>query len=112
MNEGDRQAPQRACRVLAAIADFALVQSVDAGENFDQRRFARAVLAQKRDNLSGLEAHADIVERLGAAERLRHAAHDEQFDPAHRGARRSLWRPRGSGPRRPSTYPSLGARWP
>ena len=53
MDEGDRQAPERARRVAAAIGHRALVERVDAGEDLDERGFAGAVLAEQRDDLAG-----------------------------------------------------------
>ena len=79
MDEGDRQAAQRVSGVDAAKADGAGVERVDAGQNLDQRRLARAVLAEERENFAGVEGHADVRQRLGAAEALEDAAHLQQF---------------------------------
>ena len=71
---------RRSARVTSAPRKLTLPASsgVDPGENLDQRRFARAVLAEQRENFAGVEAHADVAERLGAAKLLRHPAHDQQ----------------------------------
>ena len=79
MDEGDRQAAQRVSGVDAAKADGAGVERVDAGQNLDQRRLARAVLAEERENFAGVEGHADVGQRLSAAEALEDAAHLQQF---------------------------------
>ena len=79
MDEGDRQAAQGVGDVDAAKADAARVERIDAGQNLDQRRLARAVLAQERKNLAGLEGHADVRQRFRAAEALEDAAHLQQL---------------------------------
>ena len=55
-------------RVAAAIGHRALVERVDAREDLDERGFAGAVLAEQRDDLAGADVHADVVQRLRAAE--------------------------------------------
>ena len=41
--------------------DLALVGREDAVDHLDERRFSRAVLAEKRVNLAGLDAQIDVV---------------------------------------------------
>ena len=55
----------------AGEADFgARVRLVIAGEHFDQRRLAAAVLADHCMHLTGSQVEVDAVERLGARKRL------------------------------------------
>ena len=71
VDEGDRQAPERICHVGAAKGHSTLVERVDPGEDLDQRGLAGAILAEQRQDLAGLQVHADIAQGLGAAELLR-----------------------------------------
>ena len=64
MDEGDRaahRAPDR--RRLAGEADLAGVGLVDARQDFDQRRFAGAVLAEQRMDLAATDVEIDVIER-------------------------------------------------
>ena len=57
-----------------SISDLALVGLDDAGEDLDERRLARAVLADERVHGRRLDREADVRERLDAAVALRDAA--------------------------------------
>ena len=46
--------------------DLALVGRDDAVDHLDERRFPRAVLAEERVNLAGLDAQIDVVVRADA----------------------------------------------
>ena len=70
--------PRRHRHVLAAVADAAAIQRVDAGQNLDQCGFARAVLAEQRDDLAAADAQTHVVQRARGAELLRDAAHLQQ----------------------------------
>ena len=62
------------------------VERVDAGQNLDQRRLAGAVLAEQRENLAGLEGHADVRQRFRAAEALEDAADLQQLARVRRSS--------------------------
>ena len=69
---------------------FAGVGFDDPGQNVHQRRFASAVLAEKRVNLAAAQIEVHATERLDAAEALDDALHHEQRGRgfgrrAHRG---------------------------
>ena len=98
MDEGDRQPPQRLGHVPAAIADGAFVQRIDAREDLDQGGLSGAVLAEERDDLAGADVHADVVERLRAAEELGDVPHLEQRIAGH-------LRGRATGPARLNGLP-------
>ena len=53
---------------LAGDADFASAGAVDAGQYFQQRRLARAILADQRMHFAGAHVKADIGKRLHAGE--------------------------------------------
>ena len=59
--------------LLAEPRDLALVGTVDAGEHLDERRLARAVLAEDAVHLAGQDVEVDTAQRLHAGEGLRHA---------------------------------------
>jgi len=63
---------------LAVEEHPALVGRDDAGHDLDQRRLARAVLAQHRVDAAGLDGELGVLERAHAPVALRHAAHREQ----------------------------------
>ena len=50
--------------------DLALVGREDAVDHLDQGRFSRAILAEKRMNLAGLDAQVDVVVRADARKGL------------------------------------------
>ena len=59
-----------------------------AGDDVDERRLARAVLADEADDLAGRDAEVDAVQHRHVAEALRDAADLE--DGGHGGTRRGL----------------------
>ena len=63
--------------------DLAGVRLIDAGDDLDQRRLARAVLAEQRVNLAGADVERDAAQRAHAGKALLEVAHLEQ-----RGGRR------------------------
>jgi hypothetical protein len=65
--------------------DGALVGQVVAGEGLDQRRLARAVLADECVHLAGADDDVDAVERALAGEGLREPVDRERRDVARRG---------------------------
>ena len=68
MDEGDRHAAHRMRHVLAVVGNGPAIERVDAGEDLDERRFARAVLAEQRDDLAASDAERRVGKRLRAAE--------------------------------------------
>ena len=82
VDEGDRQRIRSRMDRLAGEQDLAGVGFVDPGQYFDQRRFARAVLSQKRVDLAAADVEIDVIERERPGEAL-----DE---PGHRQQRRRL----------------------
>ena len=62
---------------LAAEADLAGGRRVHAGEHLDQRRLARAVVADERDDLAGMDVEVDVGQRRDGAEVLADAAQAE-----------------------------------
>ena len=71
--ELDRRLGRRDLDLLAEPRDLALVGAVDAGEHLDQRRLARAVLAEDAVHLAGEDLQVDAAEGVHAGEGLRHA---------------------------------------
>jgi hypothetical protein len=67
------------CHVGAAKGHSTLVECVDLGEDLDQSGLARAILAEQRQDFACPEIHADIAQRLRAAELLRDIAHDQDL---------------------------------
>lgn len=65
------------CDGLAVQQDFALIGAVNAGEDFDERGFARAVFTDKGRDLAGEEADVDAIQGFDAGEYLADAAHFE-----------------------------------
>ena len=61
----------------------ALLGRLHAGNDLDQRRLARAVLADQAMDLARLEAEVDVAERVNAAESLGNVA---EFEERHRGS--------------------------
>src|SRR5271170_3856660 len=58
----------------AVEQDFAIIRRVDAGDAFDQRRFACAVVAEEANDLAAADVEAHTIDRDKAAEDLRQAA--------------------------------------
>ena len=54
------------------------VRLIDAGDDLDQRRLARAVLAEQRVNLAGADVERDAAQRAHAGKALLEVAHLEQ----------------------------------
>ena len=75
MDEGDRHAAHRMGHVLAVVGDRAAVGDMHARQHLDERRLAGAVLAEQRDDLALADVHADVEQRLRAAEPLGERAH-------------------------------------
>ena len=57
---------------LAADADLAMGRGEIAGDDFDQGRFAGAVVAHEPQHFAGLERKIDFVQRMDGAEMLGH----------------------------------------
>ena len=55
MNERDRQVADAAVRRVVLEDDLALVEIVNACEDFDQRRFSGAIFTEKSEHLSFAE---------------------------------------------------------
>jgi hypothetical protein len=51
---------------------------VHAGKHLDQRRLARAVVAEERNDLAREQVDIDVLERMEAAEGLGNAAEFDQ----------------------------------
>ena len=71
--------------------EFAGVGGIGAGDDVDQRRLARAVLAEQDVDLAGPKVEVDAVERDHAGEELRYPGQFQQQAVAARrssGARR------------------------
>ena len=60
--------------VLSLEVDLAIGRHQQAGEKIDQRRLARAVGPDDRDELAGADGNRDVVERAEGAVVLGHAA--------------------------------------
>ena len=73
--------------VPPAVTHDAGIERMDPGEDFDQRGFAGAVLAQERDDFTRADFDACVTEGTRAAKPLRHAAHRQKI----------LFRPLGKG---------------
>ena len=63
---------------LAEDLDAALVVGVHAGQDVAQRRLAGAVLAEQRDDLTGVHGEVDAVQGAHAGEGLADLAHGQQ----------------------------------
>ncbi len=59
---------RRELGLLAVENDFAFVRMIDAGHAFDERRFARAVVAEKADHFALVDVEAHLVDGDEAAE--------------------------------------------
>ena len=77
----------RACELnrLAVEDDLTVFRRVDPGDAFDERRLARAVVAEQADHLAGRDVETHAVDGDEAAEHFREAADGEQR-LAHRKA--------------------------
>jgi hypothetical protein len=78
MNEGDRQRIRPGMHGFAGKLDLARVGPVDSGQNFDERRFAGAVLAEERVNLAAANVEVDVIQRKRPGEVLDEAGHGEK----------------------------------
>ena len=76
---------------LAGDENLAFVRLVDAGEDLDQRRLARAVLADQRRHFARPQCETDIVQRAHAGKALGNARHRQDrrrgVDVLRRGRR-------------------------
>ena len=73
--------------ILVGVSDQrALVGVVEPHDALDQRRLARAVLAEQRVDAAGLDPQRDVVERRQRAEALRHARRLEGEGAGHGSA--------------------------
>ena len=76
MNEGDGLAGIRFRRTvdvgLTLEKDLAVGRLVDAGKDLDERRFAGAVFAEKRQDFTLADIQRDVVERARSAKALRY----------------------------------------
>ncbi len=101
VNRGDARRLRfaRACDLArrAGEADRAGVAAIDASEDLDERRLARAVLADQRVNLAGRDLKRRAVQGRHAPERLVETGHRQQ----------RLHRPSGSVARRDAAGPGL-----
>ena len=78
MDEGDGQGVRPRLNITTLELDVAAVGRVDAGENFDQRRLAGAVLAEKRMDLAASHIEIDAIECKRRGETLGQPTHDEE----------------------------------
>ena len=69
----------------AVEKDFAGIERMDAADAFDERRLARAIVAEQGQHLAAIGVQADALERMHRAETLLRVAHREN---------RSVARPR------------------
>ena len=63
---------------LAVEDDLAVFRRVDAGDAFDERRLARAVVAEQAHHLAARDVEAHVVDGDEAAEDFRQVADGEQ----------------------------------
>ena len=70
------------------LDDRAGIGLVNTGQDLDQRRLARAVVPEHRDDLTWTDLERHVVQGLQARERLRHAARPEAVAPGRRRLRR------------------------
>ncbi len=75
VDEGDRQRLRFRSDAAVAIENLAAVARVDAGEDLDEGRFARAVLAEQGMHLAAPDGEVDRVEGQRGGEALGDAAH-------------------------------------
>ena len=94
--------PDRLVRIdqrdrLAAPKDFAGGSGIDAGQQLDQGRLARAVFADDRMDFALFERQIHRLERMGRAEAFVELVQDEErravaASPAKSGAGMDIWR--------------------
>ena len=70
MDEGDGKVGRARHDVLPLPPHVALGRRVDAGHDLDERRFPRAVLAEKRVDLAASDVEIHVIERERAGELL------------------------------------------
>ena len=75
----------KAAALFAIEVDLALFRLVNARQNLDKRRFARAVFAHQRMHRAALNIEGNVIQRLDAGEAL---AYSPQFEDiiAHRAS--------------------------
>ncbi len=78
MNERDGQRLRCGTRRLAVEFDRARIGLVDPRQDFDQRGFAGAILAEQRVNLAATDVKVDMIESKRRSEAFDEAAHDEK----------------------------------
>ena len=65
-------------------ADLAIAGGMSAGQNLDEGRFSRAIIAQKREHFPAIDVEIYAGERRQGAETLRHIARREKRRPGCR----------------------------
>ena len=82
VDEGDRlvfaEAGWTVPVAFAAVLDRALRRLDDSSERLDQGRFACAVLAEQRQDFTGMKVERDAAERRDASEPLHHVPKSDQ----------------------------------
>ncbi len=78
--------------------DDAVVESVDAADALDERRLARAVVAEQREDLAAMDLQVHVLQRQDRAEALGRAADSDRRGRRRGGHARAAWATR----RRPS----------
>src|SRR5206468_368463 len=63
--------------------DLAAVDRVDAGDALDERRLARAVVADERGDLARVDGEVDVVQHVDGSEALVDARHLQQGGLGH-----------------------------
>ena len=89
MDEGNGAGPLLCHAVVVrrpVKTDRAGIRLVDAAQNLDQGRFARAVFAEQSDDFASADIKADPLQRLSAAERFRDVVEAQQAGLAHEPA--------------------------
>ena len=84
---GELARRQRQRHRLAVDLQLALVGRVEAGQDLDERRLARAVLAEQAVDLAAVDRQVDVVERPRTAEGLRQSAQRDDRRAAGPGGR-------------------------
>ena len=100
MDEGYRQRVGSRCRRLSVEYDLTGVGGVDAGEHFDQRRFASPILTEQSVNFSATDVKVDMIERKRPRESLDETPHREERRNAALGTNVIECDSRGNGPQR------------
>jgi len=93
MDERDRQVIDDGIDSAPSHSNFAVVRTVYAGQDFDQRKFAGPILAQQRMHFAGTRLKSDLVESDVAGEALRQpitssSVRDSPFTEPHFASRR------------------------